>query len=218
MQYVAGHGHWTRDWSRRVIPQVTSHVTKNPKNTGERGASIYSGQKNSEKPAELKKHTLRRWVFRFGFLAVFRGSCLATSNKKLECEKNFFFFYASVNGTSFAEFANPQPCSTRREQIPSDEENKKVTVTWRSSTMVQSMHELLGHPLRDYWTLSNWVKNFTGNLTLTNFVLLRNDRQWPFCTATKSFILVHESKITEIKWLVFWNLFTWTVTCLKAIV
>ena len=39
------------------------------------------------------------WVFRFGLFAVFRGSCLATSNEKLECEKNSGYFYASVNGS-----------------------------------------------------------------------------------------------------------------------
>ena len=37
------------------------------------------------------KTTLRRWVFRFRFFAVFRGSCLATSNEKPECEKNLGF-------------------------------------------------------------------------------------------------------------------------------
>ena len=76
----------------RVIPQkVTSHVTKNKNNTGERGASVYIGQK-TDKPAEFQKTTLRRWVFRFGFFAVFKGSCLATSNDKQECEKNSGFF------------------------------------------------------------------------------------------------------------------------------
>ena len=43
---------------------------------------------------------LRRWVFRFGFFGVFRGSCLATFNEKPECEKDSGFFYASVNGTN----------------------------------------------------------------------------------------------------------------------
>ena len=77
-----------------VIPQkVMSHVTKNPNNTGERGAGVYIGKKNSEKLAEFQKTTLLRWpVFRFFFFAVFRGSCLATSNEKQECEKNSFFF------------------------------------------------------------------------------------------------------------------------------
>ena len=30
---------------------------------------------------------------------MFRGSCLATSNEKPECEKKNGFFYASVNGS-----------------------------------------------------------------------------------------------------------------------
>ena len=47
--------------------------------------------KTSEISAEFQKITLRRWVFRFGFFGVFRGSCLATFNKKPECEKDSFF-------------------------------------------------------------------------------------------------------------------------------
>ena len=90
--YVAGRG--------RVIPQkVTYHVTKNPNNTGEIGAGVYIGKKNPEKPAEFQKIPLRRWVFRFGFFAVFRGSCLATSHEKPECTKDSIFFDASVNGS-----------------------------------------------------------------------------------------------------------------------
>ena len=85
--YVAGRG--------RVIPQnVTYHVTKNPNNTGEIGAGVYIGKKNPEKPAEFQKIPLRRWVFRFGFFAVFRGrpSCLATSHEKPECTTDLGFF------------------------------------------------------------------------------------------------------------------------------
>ena len=48
--------------------------------------------KNPEKPAEFQKIPLRRWVFRFAFFAVFRGSCLATSHKKPECTKDSGFF------------------------------------------------------------------------------------------------------------------------------
>ena len=39
----------------------------------------------------VSKITLRRWVFRFGFFGVFRGSCLATFNEKPECEKDSGF-------------------------------------------------------------------------------------------------------------------------------
>ena len=79
--YVAGRG--------RVIPlKVTYHVTKIPNNTGEIGASNLHWQKTSEISAEFQKITLRRWVFRFGFFGVFRGSCLATFNEKPECEKD----------------------------------------------------------------------------------------------------------------------------------
>ena len=76
-----------------MIPlKVTYHVTKNPNNTGEIGASVYIGKKNSEILAEFQKITLRRWVFRFGLFGVFRGSCLATFNEKPECEKDSVFF------------------------------------------------------------------------------------------------------------------------------
>ena len=40
----------------------------------------------------FKKIPLRRWVFRFRFFAVFRGSCLATSHEKPECTKDSVFF------------------------------------------------------------------------------------------------------------------------------
>ena len=70
--YVAGRG--------RVIPlKVTYHVTKNPNNTGEIGASVYIG-KNPVKFRRSFKKSRCGWVFRFGFLECFRGSCLASSN------------------------------------------------------------------------------------------------------------------------------------------
>ena len=77
---------WFR-WRSRV-----HHVTKNPNNTGEIGVSVYIGKNPSEISAEFQKITLRRWVFQFGFFGVFRGSCLATFNKKPECEKDSGFF------------------------------------------------------------------------------------------------------------------------------
>ena len=40
---------------------------------------------------EFQKIKLRRWVFRFGFFGVFRGSCLATFNEKPEWEKDSGF-------------------------------------------------------------------------------------------------------------------------------
>ena len=55
--------------------------------------------KTSEILAEFQKITLRRWVFRFGFFGVFRGSCLATFNEKTRMRERFGFFDASVNGT-----------------------------------------------------------------------------------------------------------------------
>ena len=83
--YVAGRG--------RVIPlKVTYHVTKNPNNTREIGASVYIGKKPVKFWRSFKKITLRRWVFRFGFFGVFRGSYLATFNEKPECEKDSGFF------------------------------------------------------------------------------------------------------------------------------
>ena len=48
-------------------------------------------QKTSEISTEFQKITLRRWVFRFGFFGVFRGSCLATFSEKPECEKDSGF-------------------------------------------------------------------------------------------------------------------------------
>ena len=58
-------------------------------------------KKNPEKPAEFQKIPLRRWVFLFGFFAVFRGSCLATSHKKPRMYKRLCFFYASVLNGSY---------------------------------------------------------------------------------------------------------------------
>ena len=43
--------------------------------------------KTSEISAEFKKITLWRWVFRFGFFGVFRGSCLATFNENPNARK-----------------------------------------------------------------------------------------------------------------------------------
>ena len=73
-------------------PKVTSHVTKNPNNTGERGARVYTGKNPVKNRWSFFKNALRRWVFRFRFFVVFRGSCLATSNETPECEKNSGFF------------------------------------------------------------------------------------------------------------------------------
>ena len=90
--YVAGHG--------RVIPQkVTYHVTKNPNNTGEIGAGVYIGKQTLKNRRSFKKSYSGGGFFLFGFFAVFRGSCLATSHEKPECTKDSGFFYASVNGT-----------------------------------------------------------------------------------------------------------------------
>ena len=89
--YVAGRG--------RMIPlKVTYHVTKNPNNTGEIGASVYIGKKTSEILAEFQKITLRRWVFRFGFFGVF-GEVASNFQQKTRMRERFGFFYASVNGT-----------------------------------------------------------------------------------------------------------------------
>ena len=89
----------------RVIPlKVTYHVTKNPNNTGEIGASVYIGKKPVKFSAEFQKITLRRWVFRFVFFGVFRGSCLATFNEKTRMRERFGFFDASVNGTIESTF------------------------------------------------------------------------------------------------------------------
>ena len=82
--YVAGRG--------RVIPlKVTYHVTKNPNNTGEIGASVYIGKKTVKFWRSFKKSRCRGGVFRFGCFGVFRGSCLATFNEKPECEKDSGF-------------------------------------------------------------------------------------------------------------------------------
>ena len=76
-----------------MIPQkVTSHVTKNLNNTGERGASVYIGKKPVKNRRSFKNPHFGGGIFDSGFFAVFRGSCLATSNDKPECEKNSGFF------------------------------------------------------------------------------------------------------------------------------
>ena len=65
----------------QVIPQkVTSHVTKNLNNTGERGASVYIGKKPVKNRRSLKKLHFGGGFFDSGFFAAFRGSCLASSN------------------------------------------------------------------------------------------------------------------------------------------
>ena len=66
-------------------------MTKNLNKTGERGVSICTLAKNSKTPKELKKKTLWSWVFSIQVFAEFRGSWLATSNEKPECEKNLSF-------------------------------------------------------------------------------------------------------------------------------
>ena len=91
---------------RVILQKVTSHVTKNPNNTGERGASVFIGKKTVKNQRSFKKPH-----FGGGFFAIFRGSCLATSNKKPECEKHLVFFYASVNG-SYSNFKLPNHCKT----------------------------------------------------------------------------------------------------------
>ena len=58
-QYVAGP---------RVIPQkVTSHVTKNLNNTGEKGASVYIGEKTVKNRQSFKKPHLGGGFFDSGF-------------------------------------------------------------------------------------------------------------------------------------------------------
>ena len=90
--YVAGRG--------RVIPlKVTHHVTKNPNNTGEIGASVYIGKTPVKFRRSFKKSRCGG-----GFFGVFRGSCQATFNEKPECEKDSVFFYASVNGTNVSYY------------------------------------------------------------------------------------------------------------------
>ena len=59
--YVAGRG--------RVIPlKVTYHVTKNPNNTGEIGASVYIGKKPVKFRRSFKKSRCRGGFFDSGFL------------------------------------------------------------------------------------------------------------------------------------------------------
>ena len=77
----------------RVIPlKVTYHVTKNPNNTGEIGASVYIGKKPVKFRRSFKKSRCGGGFFDSGFFGVFRGSCLATFNEKPECEKDSGFF------------------------------------------------------------------------------------------------------------------------------
>ena len=91
--YVAGRG--------RVIPlKVTYHVTKNPNNTGEIGASVYIGKKPVKFRRSFKKSRCGGGFFDSGFLEclgeVAYGSNFQRKNRMWE---RFGFFYASVNGT-----------------------------------------------------------------------------------------------------------------------
>ena len=82
--YVTGRG--------RVIPlKVMYHVTKNPNNTGEIGASVYIGEKPVKFQRSFKKSRCGGGFFDSVFFGVFRGSCLATFNEKPECEKDSGF-------------------------------------------------------------------------------------------------------------------------------
>ena len=76
----------------RVIPlKVTCHVTKNPNNTGEIGASVYIGKKPVKFRRSFKKPRCGGGFFDSFFFCVFRGSCLATFNETPECEKDSGF-------------------------------------------------------------------------------------------------------------------------------
>ena len=68
-------------------------MTKNLNKTGKRGASVYTGKK-TVKNLQLKKKHFGDGFFDSGFFCVqsSMGSCLATSTKKPECEKNPGFF------------------------------------------------------------------------------------------------------------------------------
>ena len=67
-------------------------MTKNLNKTGERGANIYTGRKKIVENWQVKKKThFRDGLFDSGFFAEFRGTCIATSTNKPECEKNLGF-------------------------------------------------------------------------------------------------------------------------------
>ena len=83
--YVAGRGRVIRWRSRTTWPKTRIIPARL-----ERAFTL--AKKNCDISAEFQKITLRRWVFRFGFFGVFRGSCLATFNEKPECEKDSGFF------------------------------------------------------------------------------------------------------------------------------
>ena len=82
-QYVAGCV-WVSGRSRPTWPKTQLIPA--------RGEQAFTLAKNQWKTGGVSKnHTSEVVFFLFGFFAVFRGSCLATSNEKLECEKNSFF-------------------------------------------------------------------------------------------------------------------------------
>ena len=84
--YFAGRG--------RVIPlKVTYRVTKNPNNTLRDWSRRLHWQKKPWKTRGVSKNpTPEVGFFIQVFLAVFRGSCLATSHEKPECTKDSGFF------------------------------------------------------------------------------------------------------------------------------
>ena len=55
-------------WPQVIPRKVTSHVTKNPNNTGERGASVYIGKKTVKNRRSFKKPHFRGGFFDSGFL------------------------------------------------------------------------------------------------------------------------------------------------------
>ena len=96
--YVAGRG--------RVIPlKVTYHVTKNPNNTGEIGASVYIGKKPVKFWRSFKKSRCGGGFFDSGFFGVNRGSCLPTFPPPPECEKGIpAYIYASAINVALHPF------------------------------------------------------------------------------------------------------------------
>ena len=109
VQYVASRGGWFRRRSHPTWPKTRIIPV--------RVEQAFTLAKNQWKTGGVSKNHTSEVGFSIPFFfAVFRGSFLATSNDKPECEKNSGFFYASVNGSNHWF----KPCKVKRSSNPSN--------------------------------------------------------------------------------------------------
>ena len=109
-----------------MIPlKVTYHVTKNPNNTGEIGASVYIGKKPVKFWRSFKKSRCGGGFFDSGFL-----ECLGLPSnfqRKTRMRERFGFFDASVNGTNVT-FLNIYTTRVRSKTFSTEGKDRSKTL------------------------------------------------------------------------------------------